>query len=67
MAGIESARFISVERFLRNSIACLCANRTVPPPYIYVADLIENLEEDEEPGLVNLALAHYRFEAPSIS
>ncbi len=41
--------------------------RFVPPPEIYVRELVENLEryleEDEEPALIKLAIAHYQFEA----
>jgi len=43
------------------------AARFVPPPDLYVPGLIENLEryleDDEEPALIKLAVAHYQFEA----
>ncbi len=40
--------------------------RFVPPPDVFVTDLLENLERfldgDDEPPLVKLAVAHYQFE-----
>lgn len=41
--------------------------RFVPPPQVFVEELLENLErylaEDDEPPLIKLAVAHYQFEA----
>jgi Fic family protein len=40
--------------------------RFVPPPWTFVRDLMENLEQylstDDEPALLKLAVAHYQFE-----
>ena len=41
--------------------------RFVPPPWTFVRELMDNLEEylakDDEPPLIKLAVAHYQFEA----
>jgi Fic family protein len=45
----------------------LAQARFVPPPWNFVRDLMENLEQylanDDEPPLIKLAIAHYQFEA----
>jgi cell filamentation protein, protein adenylyltransferase len=44
----------------------MASARFVPPPDLFVRDLLENLETylglDDEPPLIKLALAHYQFE-----
>ncbi|MHB8461427.1 MAG: Fic family protein [Vulcanimicrobiaceae bacterium] len=55
---------------MRNCTAVIGRNlheaRFVPPPFLHIAELMENLEaylrDDDEPALLKLAIAHYQFE-----